>query len=139
MSSGEGKTSENMLSGRFGGGRGRFLSWAWLLGIALSFVVLVVQHTLFPGAILELSLTHIHHWMYSLPIVVLLVVLKFWKPNNFWIDFMLGFFVGLVVSEFYWILLYGFPKGLLQILYWILITGEDYNLLMLIMAYLSGA
>ncbi len=139
MSSGEGKAAENIFSGKFGGELGKFLSWAWLLGIALSFIVLMVQHTFFPGAILSLSLTHIHHWMYSLPIVVLLVVLKFWKPNNFWIDFTLGFFVGLVISEFYWIILYGFPRGLLQIFYWILITGKDYNLLMLIMVYLSGA
>lgn len=140
MSSSEGEPSAKETgSGRFRVRlSGKLSSWAWLIGISLSFVALVVQQVFFPGAILSLSLTHVHHWMYSLPVVVFFVILKFWKPDNFWINFLLGFFIGLVGSEFYWILIYGFPTGLLQILYWILIIGKDYNLLMLLLVYLSG-
>ncbi|WXG42181.1 MAG: hypothetical protein WED07_15690 [Candidatus Freyarchaeum deiterrae] len=106
---------------------GKLLSWAWIIGIALSFVALTIQQLFFPGAILSTSLGHIHHYMYSLPIVVVLVILKLWKYDNFWVNLLLGFFIGLVASEFYWILVYGFPSGFLQIFYWILITGSDYT------------
>nr|MDO8082958.1 hypothetical protein [Candidatus Freyarchaeota archaeon] len=140
MSSDKGPPSgKEKPSGKFKGMlSGKLLSWAWLIGIALSFLALVVQQVFFPGAILSLSLMHIHHWMYSLPIVIFFVILKFWKyDNNFWVNLLIGFFVGLVGSEFYWILIYGFPTGYLQILYWILIYGKDYNLLILILVLLS--
>lgn len=102
---------------------GKALSWAWLIGVAASFLLLLVHHYFFPGAIISYSFTHIHHWMYSLPIVVILVILKAWRYDNFAVNFLLGFFVGLVVSEYYWILIYGFPKGFVQIFYWILLYG----------------
>jgi hypothetical protein len=106
---------------------GKLLSWAWIIGVAISFVALIIQQLFFPTAVLSIALTHIHHWMYSLPIVVILVILKLWRYDNFWVNLLLGFFLGLVMSEFYWILAYGFPSGFLQIFYWILITGSDWT------------
>jgi hypothetical protein len=115
---------------------GKLLSWAWLIGIALSVVALSVQQVLFPGVILSTSVGHIHHWMYSMPIVIVLVILKLWKYDNFWVNLLLGFFIGLIASEFYWILVYGFPAVYEQIFYWILITGSDYTQLFLLLRIL---